>query len=147
MVRLSVLLRRMEQMRELEFQTASRAVSEIVDLQGREVASSLAECAISRTALAEGDSQEWMLAEAGRELIGFRMARHRQTRVRREDERAVAQAQFTQGRLEREQMERLIDAQRRIAETIETRRLQASTDDRFLSRREWLRAHGPGASD
>jgi len=143
--RLGVLFRRMEQMRELELRTASRAVSEIVDLQAKETAAGDAEFISGRTALAAGDQQEWMLAEAGRELIGLRMSRHCDTRARREEERTAAHAQFAQQRLEREQIEHLIEAQRQTAETIEGRRQQASTDDRFLSRREWLRVHGPAS--
>ncbi len=86
--RLGQLFRRVEQMRELELHTASQAVSEIVNLQAEEAAASEAEVITGRTALAAGDSQEWMLAEAGRELIGLRMSRHSDTRVRREEERA-----------------------------------------------------------
>jgi hypothetical protein len=141
--RLGQLFQRVEQMREQELHTASRAVSEIVNLQAEEAAASEAEVITGRMALAAGDPQEWMLAEAGRELIGLRMSRHSDTRVRREEERSAAHARFSQQRLEREQMGRLIEAQRRTTETVESRRLQASTDDRFLSRREWLRVHGP----
>lgn len=136
--RLGALYRRMEQMREMDLHRAASAVGASVLRQQEERAEDHAEASLGRTALAAGDRQEWMLAEAGRELIGLRMLRHREVQLRLEHEREVATEVYARSRLQRDQMERLASGQRRTAEAIEDRRNQAASDDRFLSRRAWL---------
>lgn len=136
--RLGVLYRRMEQMRELEVHRAASAVTDIVMLQNEERAGDRAEARTGRAALALGDTHEWMLAEAGRELISLRMLRHRAVQIRVEQEHEAATDSYCESRMQREQMERVATGQRRLLETIEGRRTQAASDDRFLSRRAWL---------
>ena len=139
--RLELLYRRMEQIRAAELHRATSDVADVVALQQQERTDAWAETGTSRTALAAGDAQEWMLAEAGRELIGLRMLRHRDARVRLEQVRESAADIYQQSRIQREQMERIVSARRRAEDELEGRRAQATADDRFLARRAWLRSH------
>lgn len=139
--RLGLLYRRMEQMRAAELHHATSDVADVVAVQQQERIDAWAETGASRTALAAGDTQEWMLAEAGRELIGLRMLRHCDVQVRLEQVRESAADIYQQRRVQREQMERIASARRRAEEELEGRRAQAAADDRFLSRRAWLRGH------
>ena len=137
--RIGLLYRRLEQMRELELHVRSAEVRAVVQLQAQERTADVAEATLARVALAAGKREDRMLAEAGRELIALRLVRHAESRVRAESEQALAREDHAESRMRREQMEKVADGQRQILQAEDSRRDQAALDDRFSSRRAWLR--------
>ena len=141
--RIGLLYRRLEQLRELELHVRTVAVAAVVQRQAEERAGDLAEATLGRAALAAGEREQRMLAEAGRELIALRLARHAESRVRAETEQVLAREVHAQSRMRREQMDQVGKGQRQILQAENSRRDQAVLDDRFLSRRTWLSDRDP----
>lgn len=137
--RIGLLYRRLEQLRELELHVRTGAVAAVVQRQAEDRAADLVEATLGRAALAAGEREQRMLAEAGRELIALRLVRHAEFRARAEAEQELARDVHAQSRLRREQMEKVGKGQRQILQAEGSRRDQALLDDRFLSRKAWLR--------
>jgi hypothetical protein len=90
-----------------------------------------------RDALRIEDRMGWEIAEAQRESAGWKRRRLEQIRSQREELSDAAREQYMASRLKSEQMKRLEEGFAARVDLEETRRLQASSDDRFLARRRW----------
>jgi hypothetical protein len=90
-----------------------------------------------RGALLAGDRMSWMMAEAQQETSALRRRGIDQIRLEREQLSEVAREQYVASRLKREQMKRVFDDIAAGMAIEEGRRLQATSDDRFLARRRW----------
>ena len=90
---------------------------------------------VGRRALTTGDRSEWLMADAQNEVAGWN--RKRLETLREERAKAVppAMEKFMESRLEHEQVKKLIENARQVAEIEGGRRAQAASDDWFLSRR------------
>jgi hypothetical protein len=90
---------------------------------------------VGRQALTTGDRSEWLMADAQNEVAGWN--RKRLETLREERAKAVppAMEKFMESRLEHEQVKKLIENARQVAEIEGGRRAQAASDDWFLSRR------------
>jgi hypothetical protein len=92
-----------------------------------------------RAALLAGDRAGWAMAEAQREAAEVRAVRLEAMRVQRAAAREAARESYQASRMRMDQMESAVERIRVRAEAEAGRRNQAATDDRFLSRREWVK--------
>jgi hypothetical protein len=90
-------------------------------------------------ALLAGDRAGRAMAEAQREAAEVRAARLEAMRLEREQAREAARESYQASRMRMDQMESAVERIRVQAEMEAARRMQAATDDRFLSRREWVK--------
>jgi hypothetical protein len=90
-----------------------------------------------RGALMVDDRMGWEIAETHGESAGWKRRRLEQIRSEREVLSDAAREQYVASRLKSEQMKRVADGIAVKAEIEEGRRVQATSDDRFLARRRW----------
>jgi hypothetical protein len=93
-----------------------------------------------RGALLDGDSVGWVMAETRQETAALRRQSLDGIRVEREELSDAARERYVASRLKKEQMKRVFDDIAARMEIEEGRRMQASSDDRFLARRRWTDA-------
>lgn len=93
-----------------------------------------------RAALVKGDRMGWSLAETQQEVSAWRARRLEEVRVEREALNEAAREVYAASRLKSEQMNRVVEGVAKRVEMEEERRFQATTDDRFLSRKLWTKA-------
>ena len=117
--------------------TAVREAEEAIDLQNAAVRSAAFE---RRAALIVDDRIGWSFAEAQRELAGWRREGLERIRAEREELRTSAQEQYVASRVKSEQMQCAVEGVEAGIAIEEGRRIQAATDDRYLSRRLWVEA-------
>jgi len=91
-----------------------------------------------REALMQGDRMGYALAETKQEVAAWRGERLEEIRVKREELRGVVRERYAASRLKNEQMNRVVEGVAERVKTEEGRRFQATTDDRFLSRKLWM---------
>jgi hypothetical protein len=98
--------------------------------------SALAEARVTaRAALDAGDRNEWLLADAQGEVAGWNRSKLKVLLAGRAEVAGTARARFLESRLEHEQVKKLVEAAEQATRLDESRRLQATADDWFLSRR------------
>jgi hypothetical protein len=93
--------------------------------------------AFGRGALEQGDRFGWKQAGMHATLAVWSGERLEVIREERDALSETAKQRYRASRVQAEQMDKLLEHATRQAELIEGRRLQAITDDRFLSRRRW----------
>jgi hypothetical protein len=93
-----------------------------------------------RAALIVGDRMGWSFAEAQRELAGWRSNGLKRIRAEREESMKSAQEQYLASRVKSEQMQCAVEDVEAGVAIEEGRRIQAATDDRYLSRKLWTEA-------
>jgi hypothetical protein len=135
--RLMTLYGVVEEMHSLELQRMTAAVQEAQ--QAIEVQQQVARSARfgGRDALMADDRMGWEIAETQRESAGWKRRRLEQMRLEREVLSDAAREQYLASRIKSEQMKRLAEGVAARAEIEEGRRVQATSDDRFLTRRRW----------
>lgn len=120
-----------------ELQRADAAVREVQEAISRqqEIMSSARDG--RREAFDTGDSMARGLAELARDVADTRRRRLEPVRVDRESLRDAADRQHATSRVKSEQIGRLAARAAEQIEIEDTRKAQAVSDDRFLSRRSW----------
>lgn len=129
-----------EEMRSAELQRMTAAVREAQQAIGvqRDVVQSAR--VDGREALTAGDRMGWSMAETLQATAEWKSCRLEDIRLEREGLSNVAREQYVASRLRSEQMKRAAEHVAEQIETEEGRRMQASSDDRFLARRRWTDA-------
>lgn len=136
--RIASLYRMMERIHAIEVQNANGAVEDLLCAVAIATTMRASQIEDARDALATGWREGWQVAETTRGVIDRRMDQLHQIRAEREAELAEASRVHNESRLEMEQMERVVEKTRALAAVVESRRVQADSDDRFASRSAWL---------
>ena len=126
-----------EEMHSAELQRMTAAVREAqqaIELQQQVSRSARFD---GRDALMVEDRMGWEIAETQAESAGWKRRRLEQIRSERQVLSDAAREQYVASRLKSEQMKRLSQGVAVKAEIEEGRRVQATSDDRFLARRRW----------
>jgi hypothetical protein len=120
---------------ELQRMTASlREVQEAIDQQRRSASSARLD---SRNALMREDRLGWEIADAQRAASGWKRLWLDNIRGEREALCDAARVRYVASQLKNEQMKRLIESIIARTEVERGRRMQAMSDDRFLTRKRW----------
>jgi hypothetical protein len=129
-----------EEMHSVELQRMTAAVRETQQAIG--VVQEIAQSARldGRAALQDGDRVCWTMADTRQKTAAWRRRGLEQIRVEREELNNAAREQYVASRLKREQIKRVLDDIAARLEVEEGRRIQATSDDRFLARRRWTDA-------
>jgi hypothetical protein len=98
-----------------------------------------------REALLEGDRERRVLTETQQELAGMRRQLLETVRLEREGRSNQAREEYALSRVKSEQMKSVVAVIKADKELIEGRRIQAASDDRFLSRLRWNKLRFEGA--
>jgi hypothetical protein len=127
-----------EQMHSVELQRATSVVREAE--QAIEAQRTIVRAAgfEGREALVTGDRLGWSFAETQQEIAVWKGERLEEIRVNREELSGVARERYAESRLKSEQMNCVVEGIAARMEMEEGRRFQATTDDRFLSRKLWM---------
>ena len=138
LVRIASLYAMLERMRSVEVLIANGAVEDVLCAEA--IAATIRENQIAdgRDALARECREDWQVAETTLRVIDLRIDRLQQVRAEREADLAEAARALRASRLEMEQMERIVEKTRLQARLEESRRTQATADDRFASRSIWM---------
>lgn len=98
----------------------------------------------ARLALLKGDREQWLLAEAQRELGRVRRQQLEVVRVQREVITDRAREEYGASRVKSEQIKSVVERRETEGDLVAGRKIQSATDDRFLSRLRWnsLRSEG-----
>jgi hypothetical protein len=129
----------LERIRAAELSVASGAVLEVEQAKQLEAATYAEHAGVGRAALMLGDRAEWALAHAQQEAARVKTEKLEQVRAARETVRENAVVAYRQSRLESQQVECTLHQERLRLHLESDRREQNAADDRYLSRREWLR--------
>jgi hypothetical protein len=138
--RLAKLYGMVENLHAMQLRAAAGAVDEVDEATARMHATRRDEVSQGRLALAHGSRVESMAVE---KTAAANEARHKvlgRMKVERKDQHAAAGAAHRASRMERRQIDGVVERARVAAELEGERRAQGTSDDRFLSRREWMRA-------
>jgi hypothetical protein len=136
--RITALHEVVERMHSIELQIAANVVREAEQaIEMQRAIGSNAEFD-GRKALAMSDRAGWSFAEVEREIAAWKRERLEPIRMKREELNRAAHERYSVSRVKNEQMNRVMEGVAARAEIEEERRMQAATDDRFLSRKLWL---------
>lgn len=97
-----------------------------------------------RTAIAEGDREQWAISEVQRAWSVRRGSQLEVLHLERQNQTDVARQDYRASRIRSEQMKTVVKQSDAAEELIAGRRMQAATDDRFLSRLWWDRRQAEG---
>jgi hypothetical protein len=127
-----------ERMHSVEMQRATSVVREAE--QAIEMQRTIGRAAEfdGREALVLGDRMGWSSADTQQEVAAWREERLEKIRVKRAELSAVARERYVASRLKSEQMNCVVEGIAERVEMEEGRRVQATADDRFLSRKLWM---------
>jgi hypothetical protein len=89
----------------------------------------------ARTALADGDRSEWMMADAQGEVAGWDRSKLKRLLATRTEAAGTAMGRFLESRREHEQVKQLVKDSEQATRVDDLRRAQAASDDWFLSKR------------
>ena len=92
-----------------------------------------------REALVRGDRMGWSLAEKQQVVAARKRERLEEIRVKRQELNEVARERYAASRRKSEQMNCVVEGVVARVEMEEGRRVQVMTDDRFLSRKLWIK--------
>ena len=126
-----------ERMHSIELERAMGVVREAEQAIEMQQTIGLAAELDGREALALGDRMGWSLAGTQVVVAAWKGERLEEIRVKREELSLVARGRYAASRLKSEQMNRVVEGVAERVEMEEGRRFQATTDDRFLSRKLW----------
>lgn len=129
-----------EEMHSAELQRRTAAVREVQQAIGTQWEVARSARMNGREALTLGDPMGWTMAETLREKADWKRRRLDEIRLGREELSDVAKEQYDASRLKSEQVKRVVERVRERIEMEEGRRLQGTSDDRFLARRRWTDA-------
>ena len=138
--RLAALYATVERMRSLELVAAARAMEEASGALMGQCSRIQSEACLGRAALAEGDREAWLLAEAAREFAGLKLVRLRAAEEQSEAAHAEAVDVHRESLMQAEQAETLLEEQASRTAMEQARLTQAASDDRFLARRTYAAA-------
>ena len=138
-VRLASLYTMMERMRSVELRVAAGAMEDVAYSAAIAATARESQIADARAAMSTGRREEWQVAETTRAVVEARIVRLAKLQAEREIILADAALRHRMSRLNMEQMDRIVDRTRSQEGVLEDRRLQAESDDRFASRRAWMR--------
>lgn len=91
----------------------------------------------SHRALVDGDRQEWVMASAQGELSKTRCQQLESIRQQREVDMERAREEYAISKIKNEQMKSVVNKYQIKERLVADRKIQAATDDRFLSRMRW----------
>jgi hypothetical protein len=91
----------------------------------------------ARLALLKGDSQQWLLAKAQRELGRIKRQQLETIRLERKAVTDRAREEHDASRMKSEQMKNVVERSVDAEQLIAGRKTQGESDDRFLSRLRW----------
>jgi hypothetical protein len=142
--RIQTLYGLVEQMHSVALVQASLAVREAEIAIARQCEQMREARCGGREALLGGDRERRALTESQLELSGARRQLLETVRLEREIRNDQAREEYHLSRVKNEQMKSVVETIRTEEELIEGRRVQAASDDRFLSRLLWnkLRLEG-----
>ena len=138
--RLVTLYAAVEEMHSRELQRTTSAIREAQQAVGIEQEVERSARMDGREALLVEDRLSWVMAETQQEAAAWRRRGLEQIRLEREELNEAAREQYVASRLKREQIKRVFEDIAARMEIEEGRRLQATSDDRFLARRRWTDA-------
>ncbi len=137
--RISELYGLLERTRAMELGVAAAAVAEVDSAGAVEDGVRREQAGAGYAALLAGDQTGWALSKARREAAEVRVRRLGMIRVEREAAWDAARDTYRESRMQMEQVESAMERTRVLEEMEAARRMQAATDDRYLSRRAWMR--------
>ena len=137
--RLAALYDLVEHARGLELGQAAAAVAEVERAVTAQAAARAQEVGAGLIALSAGEATQWAMARAVREAAEVRVQRLAVVRDEREVVRERAGAAYRASRMEKEQTRSAMDRIQQEQEGEAARRLQRAVDDRYVSRREWIK--------
>lgn len=146
-VRLASLYGMMERLRSVELRAAAGAVEDVACSAA--IAADVREGQImdARTAMATGSREEWQVAETTRGVVEARIERLEKLRAERAAAFEDAAHRHRISRVKMEQMDRVVDRSRAREAVQQGRRSQAESDDRFASRRAWMKVQQVESSE
>jgi hypothetical protein len=116
-------------------QTALAAVA-VVDAALVAVERAIDEARLAaRVALTDGQSSEWMMADAQREVAGWDRSKLKTLLVARTELAGAAMKKFLESRREHEQVKQLVEDAEQAGRLEEARHAQAASDEWFLNKR------------
>lgn len=127
-----------ERMHSVELQLATSVVREAEQAIEKQRTIGFAAGFDGREALVMGDRMGWSFAETQREIAAWKRERLEPIRTEREELSMVARERYATSRVKSEQMNRVVEGVAARVEIKEGRRVQAASDDRFLSRKLWM---------
>ncbi len=130
--RLADLYGMVERMHSVDLRVASDSVTESVQALDRRRRVESEQLERGRSALEDGDREEWTMAESQAELAQAQAERVDRLRQAREILRESALDAYRASRLRMEQMQQLVRSVRDREATVARRRFQAALDDRHL---------------
>ena len=142
--RLAKLYGMVERVQLAELQVATRDYEEAEQARRAEVEVAGAQGSAAREALVVGDAAGWKVNEALGAAAVARAGRLLLLGMERAEVREQAAVVYRESRVRAEQMQRMAERARVQAEAEDGRRLQASADDRYGSRKGWLRGRRGG---
>jgi hypothetical protein len=134
LARLLAIRRVREELDRRELQRSLSAVAEAEHALERQHTALAEARLVSRAALAEGDREEWLLADTQGAIAGWNQKRLEAVRSARAAEVPAAMTQFVESRREHEQAKHLVADAKRADQLDTDRRGQAAADDWYLSR-------------
>jgi hypothetical protein len=129
-----------EQIRSLQLRAAAVEVAQVVQAEAHEADVRRRQTAEGHDALTQGDHDGWLAASAQTDAAEMRQRRLEPLYQAREAFRLQANAVHQASRLRLEQMEGIVERTQARQTLEDERRAQAASDDRFLSRKMWLKA-------
>ncbi len=139
--RLAELYKTMEALRSSELRRAQAMVWQVEQEIAAQLAVHCRTVVEGRTALEQADELGWQSARAHSVLTQRRCEGLEAIRVQRCIARDAATELYRTSRVQSEQMAQLLEDSIFEAKILETRRMQAESDDRYLSRRRWREAN------
>ena len=142
MSRLVKLYGLLERLRARELRSAAAALQEVESAERRVRDARTADQLSARNGLSQGSRVESFAAESaeGALLVQSRfLGKLRETRA---GELADSAHMHQQSAMQLKQLEKVLEHAKQAATVEAQRRFQAASDDRFLARREWVKAEG-----
>ena len=127
-----------------ELQVATRDYEEAEQTRRAEVEFAKAQEGAAREALVVGDAAGWKVSEAVGAAASARAGRLLRLGEERAEVREQASVAYRESRVRAEQMQRMAERARMQAAIDEGRRVQAAADDRYSSRKGWMRGRRGG---
>jgi hypothetical protein len=139
--RIASVYKLVEQIRSLELKMAADRALEVERAERMAADSLELQESFARTGLIIGDREQWAAGEVMRSASAARLQSLREVRRQREGVRIAAETAYRLSRVESSQVETAAARSAAVEELDRARRAQQAADDRFLSRREWMRLH------
>jgi hypothetical protein len=139
MRRLVAAYRALEDTAQRTLDRAHASVQGVEALIEQQASSAQTATMLGREALARDDHHEWLLHESQRDLASWNRTTLNEVLHRREQLAQIARERYHDSFLQRRKIEVLVETLRIDTEILNRRRDQATLDDRYLSRAQWLK--------